>query len=78
MKTLKTNKMQTNYFKKQTEAIKHAILNIEEPFIYYPKDNGTKHIAENQRGMKIWEVAYINEIMGYLVSVYPNNLKTNQ
>ena len=69
--------METNYFEKDTQAIKHAILNIEEPVNMHPANNGLTFKAYNQKGLQIWEINFINDTMGWSIGVYTNNLKIN-
>lgn len=65
-----------NYFNTDTEAIKYAI-GIEEPFNYFPTDNGKKYKAINQQGNTIWTIQFINDVMGWQIGYYPKNLKIN-
>lgn len=65
-----------NYFKTDVQAIKTAI-NTETPFTYYPENEGRKYTALNNKGQKIWIVSFINEVMGWQISFFPDNLSIN-
>jgi hypothetical protein len=68
--------MNTNYFKTLLEAKKHADKTEKPHNTHIVK--GSKYVATNEQGEKIYTIRKIDNIMGWLLSFYPNNLKINK
>jgi len=67
--------MQTNYFKTLLEAKEYAN-KVEKPHNTHLVK--FKYVATNEQGEKIYTIRKIDNIMGWLLSFYPNNLKINK
>ena len=67
--------MNMNYFKTILEAREYAN-NVEKPHNTHIVKS--KYVAVNEQGEKIYTIRKIDNIMGWLLSFYPNNLKINK
>jgi hypothetical protein len=67
-----------NYFEKDSQALKQALITAPETEYTNPAKNGTQINGYDAKGNQLFVINYINPVMGWQIGYFVNNLHINQ